>query len=237
MAALTTSPPVTYSDGWLKYDIPGTPFFINASPRGTSFHVLESGACPRGMAWTHGKRGSLTAALKFAAALHPSTTAEILDRVAADLTSKTDLDRIARLRVTGEPGTRLWTLPAYEADGYHGLGQAATSLALAVIRIESLFGTPASCWTVRHRTDDGEVSTSGGWVLLTLAEAREKWWILSHDGHDLVSGGHADRGRMLALAAEEHPGCQVVQGCMFIREDGSVFSALVSLADHLDGAL
>lgn len=233
--ALAVADPVEYTDGWLKYDIPGTPFFINASPRATSFHVLEAGACPLGMAYTHGRRGSLSAALKLAATLHPSTPGEILDRVAAVLTMQGDLDRVARLRITGEPGTRLWTLPRYDADGYHGLGEAATSLGLAVIGVESLFGTPASCWTVRHRTDSGEVSTSGGWVLLTLAEARERWWILSHDGHDLVSGGHADRARMTRLAAEQHSGSQVVQGCMFIREDGSVFTTLVSLAEHLDG--
>jgi hypothetical protein len=232
--ALTAEPPVTYADGWLKYDIPDSPFFINASPKGTSFHVLEAGACPRGMAWTHGKRGSLSAALKFAATLKPSTTADILDRVAEGLTSDIDLDRIARLRATGEPGTRLWSLPTYTADGYHGLGEAATSLGLAVIGVEALFGTPGSCWTVRYRTDSGEEPTAGGWSLLTLADARERWWILSHDGHDLVSGGHARRANM-ERHARDYPGSKVVQGCMFIREDGSVFTTLVSLADHLDG--
>lgn len=232
--ALTTAPPVPYSDGWLRHDITGTPFFINASPKGTSFHVLEAGTCPRGMALECGRRRSLSAALRLAATLKPSTTADILDRVAVGLTGDIALDRIAKLRVTGEPGTRLWSLPVYEADGYHGLGEAATSLGLAVIGIESLFGTPESCWTVRYRTDGGEVSTRGGWSLLTLADARERWWVLSHDGHNLVSGGHRDRARMDRLALD-YPGSIVRQGCMFIREDGSVFTTLVSLADHLDG--
>jgi hypothetical protein len=215
--ALATEPPVTYSDGWLRYDIPGTPFFINASPKGTTFHVLEAGACPRGMAWTHGKRGSLSAALKFAVTLTPSTATEILDRVEAGLTSQIDLDRVAYLRVMAEPGTRLWKMPTYTADGYHGLGEAATSLGLAVIGVEALFGTPGSCWTVRYRTDSGEESTAGGWALLTLADARERWWITDGAGN-LVSGGHASRERMLALVAEKHPGSVVQSGAEFMPE-------------------
>lgn len=213
--ALTAADPVQYSDGWYRYDIPDTPFFINASPKGTSFHVLEAGACPRGMAWTHGKRGSLSAALRFAAELHPSTTDEILDRVAAGLTSQLDIDRVARLRRTGKPGARLWVLPSYEKDGYRGLGEAATSLGLAVLGIESLFGTPPYCWTVRYRTDSGEESTAGGWSVLMLNEALFKWWVTDGKGN-LVSGGHWDRQRMEALVTEQFPGAVVEHGSAFV---------------------
>lgn len=231
--ALAVADPVEYTDGWLKYDIPGTSFFINASPKGTSFHVLEASACPMGMAYTHGRRGSLKAALTLAAGLRPSTVGEIISRVKAACPGNDD--RLDRLAFLAEPGRRLWTLPVYQADGYHGLGEAATAAGLHASGIESLFGSPLSVWTAAYVTDSGREGHCSPLVLSELAEAREKWWILSHDGHDLVSGGHADRARMQCLAAEKHPGSQVVQGCMFIREDGSVFTTLVSLAEHLDG--
>lgn len=176
---------------------------------------------PAALTTARGKRSSLSAALKLTASLEPSTTAEILDRVAAGLTSDTDLNRMAYLRRTGEPGTRLWKMPTYTDDGYHGLGEAATSLGLAVIGIEALFGTPATCWTVRYRTDSGEESTVGGWALLTLEEARERWWILSGDRRNLVSGGHPHRQKV-ANQLHEYPNCLIFKGSEFIAADGRV---------------
>jgi hypothetical protein len=221
MAQATTADPVRYSDGWLRYDIDGGPFFINASPKGTSFHVMEAGASPLGMALDRGRRGSLSAARKFAATLAPSTTGEILDRVAAVTHGAVGLERVERLRVTGEPGTRLWVLPPYGKGGYKGLGQAATSLGLDASGIEALFGTPETVWGARYQTDDDEVSTLGGWVLLTLADARERWWVI--DGRpwsrNLLTGGHPDMRRMQELAAEfPNDYAIVVQGRDFMPE-------------------
>jgi hypothetical protein len=54
-------------------------------------------------------------------------------------------------------------------------------------------------------------------VVITLAEARELWWITDGKG-DLVSGGHRDRDRMEQLVIEKHPGCVVQQGREFIAE-------------------
>jgi hypothetical protein len=215
--ALTAEPSARYSDGGYRYDIEGGPFFVNSTPKGTSFHVLERGVSPMGMAHEHGRRGSLSAALRFAATLTPSTTADILDRVDATLTTDRDRERTAMLRVTGEPGTRLWLLPVYQDGRFHGLGEVVTSLGLAVIGIEAMLGSPASCWTVRYRRADGEESTFGGWSLLTLADARSRWWITDGAG-SLVSGGHRDRERMLSLAAREHPGSVVQPGTDFIPE-------------------
>lgn len=221
MTLAPAAEPLQYSDGWLRYDIPEGPFFINASPKQTSFHVMEAGASPRGLALKRGQRGSLSAARKLAGDLAPSTTGEILDRVAAVTFGRLGLDRVERLRVTGEPGARLWVLPPYGRDGYHGLGQAAVSLGLRASGIESLFGSPDSTWGVRYRLDDGEVSEVGGWVLLTLADARERWWVI--DGRtwspNLLTGGHPDRVRMQELAGElPNDYAIVVQGRDFMPE-------------------
>jgi hypothetical protein len=221
MTLAPTAEPVRYSDGWLRYDIPDGPFFVNASPGQTVFHVMEAGADVRGTALKRGRRGSLSAALALAASLAPSTTGEILDRVAAVTTGNLGRQLIERLRVTGEPGARLWTLPAYGNGEYHGLGQAATSLGLCVSGIEALFGSPDSTWNVRCRTDDGEVSDWGGLAVLTLAEARERWWVI--DGRrwsrNLLTGGHPDMRRMQELAGEfPNDYAIVVQGCDFMPE-------------------
>jgi hypothetical protein len=226
-STLCTLAPVPYSDGWFRHEIPGSPFFINSSPKGTSFHVLEAGVCPRGMAWTHGKRGSLSAALKLVSTLKPSTPADIMARVKA--VTPCDHDKFDRMAYLAEPGRRLWTLPAYGRDGYTGLGEAATATGLHASGVESLFGSPSSVWSVAFVTDSGREGSSA--VPLTLEEARERWWILSHDGRNLVSGGHSSRANMERHALD-YPGSQVVQGCMFIREDGSVTSAPASLVSQ-----
>jgi hypothetical protein len=55
-------------------------------------------------------------------------------------------------------------------------------------------------------------------VVLTLAEARERWWILDAEAKNLVSGGSANRGRMERLSQLKFPGSQVLQGHAFIPE-------------------
>jgi hypothetical protein len=207
-------PAAVYSDGWLRYDVPGTPFFVNASPKGTAFHVLERGACPRGMAWTHAKRGSLSAALKLAAELTPSTPADIMARVKE--TTPCDHERFDRLAWLAQPGRRLWILPAYTEAGYRGLGEKATATGLKASSVESLFGTPASVWNVAFRTDSGREGSLRD--PLTVEEARERWWIT--DGNcNLVSGGHADEYKVLALRDFEHPAGKVRQGREFIPQE------------------
>jgi hypothetical protein len=230
---ITTAEPVRYSDGWLRHDVEGTPFFINESPKGTTFHVMEAGADASGFAFTHGRKGSMRAALRLVSELKPSTPADIMARVKE--ATPLDHEKFDRMAYLAEPGRRLWVIPTYGADGYKGLGEAATATGLHASGIERLFGSPSSVWCVAFTADSGREGHLHPIVLSTVEEARERWWILSHDGHDLVSGGHADRVRMERLAAEKHPGSQVARGCMFIREDGSVFTTLVSLADHLDG--
>lgn len=232
MSTLTTDPPVLYMDGWRKHEIPGTPFFINETPKGSSFHVLEAGAAAWGGAHAHGKRGSLRAALRLAESLVPSTPADIMARVKE--TTPLDHEKFDRMAYLAEPGRRLWVIPAYGDDGYTGLGEAATAAGLHASGIEMMFGSPSSVWCVAFTTDSGREGRLHPIVLSTVAEAREAWWILSHDGHNLVSGGHRDRTRMERHALD-YPGSIVRQGCMFIREDGSVFTTLVSLADHLAG--
>jgi hypothetical protein len=164
--------------------------------------------------------------------LKPSTPADIMARVKE--TTPCDHDKFDRMAYLAEPGRRLWTLPMYGEDGYKGLGEAAMAAGLYASGIERLFGSPSSVWLVAFTTDSGREGHLHPLVLLTVEEARKKYWILSWDGRDLVSGGHADRVRMTKLALK-YPGSQVVQGSMFIREDGSVFTTLVSLDGHLDG--
>lgn len=223
---------VAFDDGSIVYHVPDSPFFIDISPRRTSFKVQEKGANAWGGALLRGRRSSLRAALKMVGELEPSTPADIMARVKE--TTPLDHDRFDRMAYLAQPGRRLWVIPVYGHDGYIGLGEAATATGLHASGIEAMFGSPSSVWCVAFTTDSGRKSQLHPLVLSTVEEAREVWWILSHDGHDLVSGGHADRARMEKLALD-YPGSIVRQGCMFIREDGSVFTTLVSLADHLDG--
>ena len=223
---------VAFDDGSISYPVEGTPFYIDISPRRTSFKVLESHATAWGTSYQHGKRGSLKAALALVATLTPSTPADIVARVKE--TTPLDHDRLDRMAYLAEPGRRLWVTPTYRAHGYDGLGQGATATGLHASMLEMMFGSPLSVWTVAFTRDNGEAGTLSPIALSTVEEARGLWWVLSHDGHNLVTGGHRDRGRMEKLA-ESYPGSIVRQGCMFIREDGSVFTTLVSLADHLDG--
>lgn len=210
-------PAAVYCDGGARYDVPDSPFFINTSPKRTSFTVFERGADVRGTALNRGKRGSLSAARKLAASLEPSTIAEILGRVTVyDQGDRARLDRTAYL---AEPGRRLWVIPSYGEDGYRGLGEKATATGLGLNGIEALFGSESGCWLVAFRTDAGEEDRLNALILSTVEEARERWWILSADGKTLVSGGHASRERMEALTAKEHPGRVVRQGAEFITAE------------------
>ena len=230
---IATEPPVRYSDGWLKHAIPGSPFFINESPKGTVFHILEAGTDPRGMAWMHGKRSSLTAALKFTAALTPSTPADIMARVKA--ITPGDHGKFDRMAFLATPGQRLWVLPSYGENGYRGLGEAATALGLKPIGIEAMFGSPASVWTVRFRTESGHEDNLSPLVLNTLAEAREKWWILDRDRRNLLGGGH-DVRQAVANQLHRYDNAWIFKGSEFIAENGRV-TCPPPLAVTADGAL
>jgi hypothetical protein len=219
-------------DGSIVYRLEGTPFYLGITPARPSFKVYEEGAGARGNALLRGRKGSLSAALKLAAGLVPSTPADIMARVKE--TTPCDHEKLDRMAYLAEPGRRLWVLSAYGHDGYTGLGEAATATGLHASMLEAMFGSPSSVWCVAFTTDSGRKGQLHPIVLSTVEEARERWWILSHDGHNLVSGGHASRASMERLA-RDYPGSMVYQGCMFIREDGSVFTTIVSLADHLDG--
>lgn len=223
---------IGFDDGSIMYHLEGGPFYLDITPARTSFKVYEKSAGAWGNALLRGRKGSLSAALKLAEGLVPSTPADIMARVKE--TTPCDHEKFDRMAYLAEPGRRLWVIPAYGDDGYTGLGEAATATGLHASMLEALFGSPSSVWCVAFTTDSGRKSQLHPVVLSTVTEARENWWILSHDGHNLVSGGHSDRARMERHALD-YPGSQVCQGCMFIREDGSVFTTLVSLADHLAG--
>jgi hypothetical protein len=141
--------------------------------------------------------------------------------------------RRAELAARATPGTRLWVLPFYYQDGYRELGHAATATGLALSAVEALFGEPGDGrWLVGYRRDDGVEGKHSHQIILTLAEARERWWIVRLDftgGEDgegpiqdsrlvLVSGGHADRERMMRLCQDKFPGCLVMQGREFMPE-------------------
>jgi hypothetical protein len=118
-----------------------------------------------------------------------------------------DLREAARL---GEPGTRLWLLPAYEADGFRGLGELATSTGVN-------YGMGGAY--IAYVTDAGKAGRIHPKASpMTPDEARGLFWITDEQGANLVSGGHRDRDRMVALVAERYPGCLVLPGAHFIPE-------------------
>jgi hypothetical protein len=117
---------------------------------------------------------------------------------------------LAELVDLATPGTALWDLPEFGPDGYKGLGQPAVSLGLTaserglvVIRAEG-HDEPYN-WLRLNPS-----------VVLTVAQARDRWWVVDAEGANLVSGGAADRERMERLRDEKHPGCRVQQGREFI---------------------
>lgn len=192
--------PVQCMGDWMRYDLDGSEFFIYEKDRGRErFQVLERGAGSRGMARQRGAAKTLPAALELAASLEPSTTAEIL----ADIEVYGDRDRetVSKLARLATPGTRLWILPMYGEHGYQGTGQPATALGLGIIGIEAMFGTDLGCRVIRYRTDAGEEGTIGSLIAMTAEEAAALWWVVDDRGN-LLTGGHADKDRMTALASK-----------------------------------
>jgi len=128
-----------------------------------------------------------------------------------------DDPKLAKLALLARPGTRVWLC------GGAGLGQAATSL--GVMQGSEPHRRGDDRWDyalVSVRPDGARLDQDDkrlyATVILTVADAAERWWIVSADGRELVSGGHRDRDRMLALRDEKFPGCLVQQGAQFIPE-------------------
>jgi hypothetical protein len=119
-----------------------------------------------------------------------------------------DADTLEVIRLA-KPGTRLWDLPTYDQDGYHGLGEPATATGVT-------YGMGGVY--VAYVTDSGRTGRTGPMAVMTLAEARERFWITDAEGVNLVSGGHRDRDRMVSLAAGKHPGSRVLPGTAFVPE-------------------
>jgi hypothetical protein len=119
-----------------------------------------------------------------------------------------------RLVTLATPGTRMWVIPDYCPDGYKGYGRPGTSLGMTVPARDGLVVIKTEghdqpyCWLRLNPI-----------AALTLAEARDRWWITF--GGNLVSGGVPDRSRMDALVDEKFPGYEVQQGKDFIPEEGS----------------
>jgi hypothetical protein len=79
---------------------------------------------------------------------------------------------------------------------------------------------------------DARLVTLHNWLrlnpvaVLTVAEARARWWITDAAGANLVSGGAADHDRMVRLRDEKYAGCQVQRGDEFIAEGAGHVLAL-----------
>jgi len=173
------------------YPIEGTPFFVRYRSRGCD--VMERGTGSRGMARTRAKCRNLAEALEAAAAMKPSTAAEIL----AGIEVYGDLTRAlhAKLTALGEPGTPLFVLT--EDGGYE-----AVSEGLAVNAVEALFGgdDELGCWLISWRDPQGEPVK--GLYCMSREDAERAWWIL-RDGK-VVAGGPSifDEARALELAGQ-----------------------------------
>lgn len=120
-----------------------------------------------------------------------------------------DARKVARY---ARPGTRLWVLPMFTEDGYGSLGEAATATGV---------GYGMSGAYIAYETDAGKAGRVYPQAFpLTLAEARDRFWIVQPDGKRLTAtaGGHKDRARMVSVAAEREPGALVLPGAAFIPE-------------------
>jgi len=125
------------------------------------------------------------------------------------ITMTEDQRTVARL---AKPGTRLWVLPAYTEDGYKGLGESATATGVT-------YGMSGAY--IAYITDAGQRGRiSGGGFPLSLADARERFWIVTPDGQRMTPtcGGHRSRERMVSVAAEREPGALVLPGSAFVPE-------------------
>lgn len=92
-----------------------------------------------------------------------------------------------KLAALSQPGTRLYVLPRREA----GLGDAATATGLA----HGWAGRSA-----QYVTDSGDEGSLFAPMAMSLADARDRWWVLDSDRTVIVTGGHVDKNRMDALA-------------------------------------
>ncbi len=108
-------------------------------------------------------------------------------------------------------GDKVWRLPESRGHdkGFHGLGHAVTVTGLA-------YRMSGAVLTVV----DSQGQHGHEYRPMSVARARELWWILDKDGENLVSGGHRSKSRMIALVGERYDGqgCRVVQGSDFIPE-------------------
>jgi len=117
---------------------------------------------------------------------------------------------LRRLTEYGEPGTRLWHLPAYTDGGYQGRGQAVTAAGL-------VSGMAGYC--VLYETAGHDLRRGGPMTVMPLDAARLCWWVLTPDGGALVAGGWDDRERTRQVRDERYPDHQLVQGRDFMPED------------------
>jgi hypothetical protein len=125
----------------------------------------------------------------------------------------------ARLVTLATPGTALWLLPDYDRDGFKGFGRVGTSLGMTcadgLVVIKSEGHDQPHNWLRLNPV-----------AVLTVAEARARWWITDAAGANLVSGGAADHDRMVRLRDEKYAGCQVQRGDEFIAEGAGHVLAL-----------
>jgi hypothetical protein len=188
------------------------------------FEIVEPGKGVGGEVWAAEQAYNDAAKLYEEASARCSAVRSLRDRAMSelnharyrqnwrDLADRESVDvSEARLVALGKPGTRLWSLPRYEVGGYRGRGEPATALGV-------VYEMSGSC--IAFVTDSGREKHLFPAVVMTLAEARERWWVTDADGVNLVSGGHRDRERMERLVADKHPGCVVRQGAEFITEGG-----------------
>jgi hypothetical protein len=92
-----------------------------------------------------------------------------------------------------------------------------------ILNLRSMSDQSSPWWTNLPHSDSTLLCSLLSSRLVTLAEARECWWI-TFGGH-LVSGGHPDRERMARLTDEKYPGCLVQQGSEFIPPAGQEASS------------
>jgi len=162
---------------------------------------------------------SRRAGRKLADAEQAEGAAKYLEFIQA-LREQDNSPELAHTALLARPGTRVWLLPAYDGDGYRGLGEFGTSLGLTALPGRHQRWGQA---LVIIRPDGGRPDEHDkrlyASVVMTVAEARERFWIVDAEGRNLVSGSHRDEMRMAQVQADKHPGCQVWAGSRFIPAD------------------
>lgn len=172
------------------------------------FEIIEPGPGVGGEVWAAEQAYADACRVHEQAYLRERAADELRQRAAADLDyaryrqnwhdlAEDEADTAdpgtARAIALGKPGTRLWVIPAYTHEGYQGLGQPATALGVK-------YGMGGA--SVVYKTASGEISSTGLMVLMTLASARERYWVTDAAGTNLVTGGSRDPDRMDAMAYE-----------------------------------